>query len=170
MIVSLFLGVLKNNWQLCLALILGAVGLLAWESEHVLLLHTRTELAADAGLLREAQDLAKTQDAKAAAAAQQQKAQSDVLSAQLASALKAHALTGAALTASIVRYENDRSARQVCPGASGAGQRDGPGPSQQSPSGHRSTAEVLAETPAACSAVIDQLRTAQAILKSLSAP
>lgn len=167
MTVPLLLGVLKNNWQLVALAVSIIVGAAFWRGEHELLLHTRTELAAKMALLAEAQALAKEQDEAALAHDSQQKAQIDVVQSQLASALQAHTLTGAALTASILRYENDRGAGKMCAGSGDPGGRVGSGPGAASGGGHPSVATVLAETPTACQAVIDQLGACQTILRTV---
>jgi hypothetical protein len=115
--VGLFLGVLKNNWQLA-ALVLSIVtGAAFWKGEHVLLLHTRTELAAKIAVINDCKRLALEQDARAQQVDAQQRANHDLIQSQLDSALSAHRLSGDALTASVLKFENDRSRRQVCPGS-----------------------------------------------------
>lgn len=164
---SLFLGVLKNNWQLAAALVAIVTGAAFWKGEHELLLHTRTELAQKMALLDEAQVLAQRQDAAAAAVNAQAKADHDTIQSQLTSALQAHKLTGAALARSVREYENARSAGQVCPGSGPAAGVHGPGGHATSGSRDQRIAGSLSALPGSCQAVIDELGACQAWAKTV---
>lgn len=167
MIVSLFLGVLKNNWQLAALLVSIVAGAAFWKGEHVLLLHTRSELAAKMALLDEAKALAKTQDTAAAAVNAQQKVNRDVIQSQLTSALQAHALTGAALTASVLKYENVRGRGQVCAGSGAAGGNPGHGSDATGRGANQRVDLAIASIPASCQAVIDELGACQTWAKGV---
>lgn len=163
----LFLGVLKNNWQLAALLVSIVTGAAFWKGEHELLLHTRTELAASTAVLREAQAAAKLQDARAAAVDKQAKDDHDLIESQLESALAAHQLTGAALTARVLQFENRRNASQVCPGSNpalGDPRHDG---NAKGGAGDQHTAALIASIPATCQTVIDELGACQAWAKTV---
>jgi hypothetical protein len=162
----LFLGVLKSNWQLALALLLAIVGFAAWESEHALLTHAHSQNAKLTSELREANDAGLAQAQKAAAETAQQKAAADVIQAQLSSAYQAHTLTAAALGAAVVRYETLRGSCAVLPASPGAhghpGTRPGAG-------GAGSPAATIGSLVAACQHDADELKACQAYAASCAA-
>lgn len=164
---SLFLGVLKNNWQLAVALVAIVTGAAFWKGEHELLLHTRTELAAKVALLNEAKALGQAQDAAAAIVNAQAKADHDLIQSQLDSALAAHKLTGDALTASVLKFENSRGARGVCQGSGAAAGDSGHDGHATGGSRDQHTAAVIASIPASCQTVIDELGACQAWAKTV---
>lgn len=161
----LFVGILKNNWQLAFALLVALVGLAAWKTENELYRHELSHneaLASELGRVHAA-GLAQAKAAAKATAVQQD--QVDAISSQLQSALKAHALTGVALTASVQRYEDARGRGAVCPGAGtsvGAGHSsDGQG------AGRHRLDQSIARAPEDCQLVIDQLKACQSVVRSL---
>ena len=163
----LFLGVLKNNWQLAALLVSILTGTLAWKGEHALLLHARTEVARDEGIINVAREEAKREDEAAQALEKQRKGENDELQAQLDSALKAHALTGDALRAALLRYENDRSAGQMCQGSGGAGGNPGHPGHAAGGGANQHVAAAVAALPGACQSVIDELGACQAWAKTV---
>ena len=164
---ALFLGVIKNNWQLAL-LVFVLIGGFGWvESIRIERDHYKsaaataeknlaTKMAADA-----TQEKLNEENAQTAAAAAQQTAD------QLRSALDANRLTGNALTASVQQYELQKGRCAVRSGESAGGNaRHLPGGSAATTAGRIDS--ELAIIPADAQAVITQLRACQATLKEIT--
>ena len=162
--VTLLFSLLKNHWQLAALGVSIAVGAGMYKAEHVLLLHTRTELAQDVALLREAKELGANQAAAAAKLDAQHKADSDAIQAQLTSAYQAHALTADALSTAVVRYEAAARGGCAVPGAtpdSGGGTRAGAGTADPGPAATALGALVRASQHDA-----DELKACQSFARS----
>lgn len=168
---SLILGVIKNNWPLCL-LILVLIGLAGWvESVRIERDHYKAQAVSLQATINQMDSEAKALEAQNAQNAKAHAAADEQIANQLSSALDAQRIVGASLTDRVRAYEALQHRCSAMPsGQASASAGHGSNGSRSAAAGDRRAEQSLAVIPADAQVVLDQLRACQATLKSRSAP